>query len=254
MNSHFVRFALTAACSLVCALAQTPGRVDVINYSGFVGTFPIAPGSIASAYGAFGTVATTSASSLSPMPTELAGIGLFVNNVAAPLYFVSSAQINFVVPAATAAGRHAVEVRRGQTVVARGSVAVYDIGPGLASSDTSPTRQGIIQNQDFAINSQSAPARRGSVIQLYATGCGATQPATQDGRPPAALSPAVAATKAFVSWAEAPVLFAGAHPQFPGICQVNITVPSNAFISGQVPVFVTVNGVASNPVSFWVEQ
>jgi len=47
--------------------------------------------------------------------------------------------------------------------------------------------------------------------------------ATRDGVPPTALSLATAAVKAFVSRAEAPV-------------------------------FVTVDGVASNPVSFWVEQ
>jgi uncharacterized protein (TIGR03437 family) len=238
---------------VVLGLAQTPSRVAVANYAGFVGTFPIAPGSIASAYGDFGNVATTPASSLNPMPRELAGLRLRINNVEAPRYFVSRGQINFVVPWATPTGRQTVEVVSGGNVVARGTVNVYAVGPGLASSDTTPTRQGIIQNQDFAINSTSARARRGEVIQIYSTGCGVVTPALQDGVPPTGLANAAAPVKVFVSVEEATLQFAGAHPQFPGICQINAFVPNRSFVTGQVPVFVTVDGVASNPVSLWVE-
>ncbi|GAB4373443.1 MAG: hypothetical protein OHK0021_15580 [Bryobacter sp.] len=251
MKSVF--FSTVAALALsVGAFAQV-GPLAVINYSGFNPQAPLAPGSIASAYGNFGTVATTVAASVNPLPTTLAAISVRVNNVNAPLYFVSSGQINFVVPVATPVGRQAVEVLSGGTVIARGEINFWEAFPALASSDTSLTSQGIIQNQDFAINSQSARARRGEIIQLYATGCGATNPAVTDGRPPAGLSPTVLPVTATISGVTATVQFAGAHPQFPGICQVNITVPNQAFITGQSVVLITVGGIASNPVSVWVE-
>jgi uncharacterized protein (TIGR03437 family) len=253
MRSLALSITLGVAFSAMICLAQTPAPVTVINYAGYTSTFPVAPGSIASAYGNFGSIATTALTNLNPMPKELAGVKLRVNNVDAPLYFVSSSQINFVVPVATAIGKQAVEVLSGGSVVASGSVNVYDVGPGLASSDNSATRQGIIQNQDYGVNSQTVRARRGEIIQIYATGCGATNPAVTDGVPPSAAAHAVAPVKAYLSVSEAVVHYAGAHPQFPGICQVNVAVPNEAFITGQVPVFITVNGIASNPVSVWIQ-
>lgn len=246
---HIALLMATTACGLFAQVSQ----VAVINYSGFNVSAPISPGSIASAYGTFGTVTTTATSTASPLPTTLANVSVRVNNRTAPLYFVSSGQINFVVPNATENGAQTVEVLSGTTVVARGSVNVWEIFPALAASDTAATRQGIIQNQDFGINSQSTRARRGEIIQLYATGCGRTNPVSVDGLAPASLSPTVAPAEAFVGNLPATVQFAGAHPQFPGICQVNVVVPDQAFITGQTPLFITIGGIASNPVSVWVQ-
>jgi len=253
MRSLVLSMVLSVAFSAMVCPAQTPSAVAVINYAGYTGTFPVAPGSIASAYGDFGNVTTTVLTSLNPMPKELAGVKLRVNGVDAPLYFVSKTQINFVVPVATPTGQQAVQVLSGSTVIATGTVNIYDVGPGLASSDNSATRQGIIQNQDYGVNSETVRAHRGEIIQLYATGCGATNPAVTDGVPPSTIADAVAPVRAFVSVSEAVVHYAGAHTQFPGICQVNIQVPNDAFITGQVPVFITVNGIASNPVSVWIQ-
>ncbi len=247
-----IRTALLLASTAITLLAQV-SQVAVISYSGFNPLAPIAPGSIASAYGSFGTVATTATSTPSPLPTTLAGISIRINNRTAPLYFVSSGQINFVVPNATESGSQAVEVLNGSAVIARGSVNIWEAFPAMASSDTTPTSQGIIQNQNFGINSRSTRAGRGEVIQIYATGCGRTSPAAVDGLAPTTLSPAVAKTEAFVANLPAVVQFAGAHPQFPGICQVNIVVPDQAFVTGQIPVFITVGGIASNSVSVWIQ-
>lgn len=241
-----------AGLSAGVIFAQAPGSVTVVNYAGYTGTFPVAPGSIASAYGNFGNVPTTALESFSPMPRELAGIRVRVNGVDAPLYFVSSGQINFVTPLETQNGAQTVEVLSGGAVINRGTVNVFEVAPGLAA-DTSPTRQGIIQNQDFSTNSRNAPTGRGEVIVIYATGCGATQPALQNGAPPTELSRAVEDVEVRISVEEAVVQFAGAHPQFPGICQINAVVPDRAFITGQVPLYVKVGGVPSNLVSFWVE-
>jgi len=243
---------LFVATTAITSLAQV-SQVAVINYSGFNASAPIAPGSIASGYGAFGTVTTTATATASPLPTTLAGISVRVNNRTAPLYFVSSGQINFVIPVATENGSGTVEVLNGATVISRGTVNIWEVFPALASSDTTPLSQGIIQNQNFSINTASSRSARGEIIQLYATGCGRTAPVSVDGLAPAALSPSVATAHAFVANLPAVVQFAGAHPQFPGICQVNVTIPNQPFVTGQVPLFITVGGIASNSVSVWVQ-
>lgn len=247
-------FLVLAGIPATILFAQTPGPVTVINYSNLDVKAPVAPGSIASAYGTFGTVATTALTSLNPMPTTLANVRLTVGGVNAPLYFVSANQINFVVPVGTAIGAAPIEVVNGSTTVARGTVNVYDFWPALATAGTDATRPAIAQNQDFGINSRESRARRGEVIQFYATGCGLTSPRVTDGVPPAALSPAEATVKVTISVVEVTPQFAGAHPQFPGICQINAVIPDNSFISGQVPVIVTINGIASNAVSIWVAE
>jgi uncharacterized protein (TIGR03437 family) len=248
------RFLVLAGLSAAILSAQTPGPVTVINYSNLDVKAPVAPGSIASAYGNFGTVTTTALSSLSPMPTTLANVRLTVGGVNAPLYFVSANQINFVVPVGAATGSAAVEVINGSATVARGAVNVYDFWPALATAGTDATRPAIAQNQDFGINTSQTRARRGEVIQLYATGCGLTNPRVTDGAPPTELSRAVADVKVTISVIEVTPQFAGAHPQFPGICQINAVIPNQSFVSGQVPVIVTVNGIASNAVSVWVAE
>jgi uncharacterized protein (TIGR03437 family) len=250
-----IRLFLAAAVFVVCSLPGfAQGQIAVVNYSGFMGTFPVAPGSIASAFGNFPGLPTVVAQSVNPLPKALNNVRVRVGNTDAPLYFISPTQINFVVPRATTSGRQTIEVRAGDVLIASGTFNAYDFGPGLAGLIAGdPNRQGIIQNQNFAVNGQNARARRGEVIQIYATGCGATNPPLEDGVPPTQLSTVVAPVKVYISVDEAQVQFAGAHPQFPGICQVNAFVPNKPYITGQVPVVVEVAGLASNPVTVWVE-
>lgn len=237
----------------VCPLAAQVGTVSVGSYAGFTPTAPVAPGSLASAYGSFGNVPLTTWNGTGTMPKQLANVAIRVNNVDCPLYFVSGGQINFNVPGTTPSGKQPVDVVVSGNVVAQGSVNVYDFFPALAASNTLATRPGIILNQDSTVNSATAPATRGSVIQLFATGCGATSPVSLDGIPQGAAAPAVAKVVAYVAVDEAVVSYAGAQPQYPGICQVNIQIPDKSYITGDVPLYITANGVASNPVSVRVQ-
>jgi uncharacterized protein (TIGR03437 family) len=141
------------AIGAASSLAQTPGPLSVVNYAGFTGSAPVAPGSIASVYGNFGNVTQTALSSLNPMPRELAGVRVRVGTTDAPLYFVSSGQINFVVPVGAAEGRQTVEVTSGGNVVARGNVNIFNYYPGLAVSNPT-TLQAIALNQNGACPSR----------------------------------------------------------------------------------------------------
>ena len=261
MSLRMLHVAVLAIVTAVSGCAQS--ALTVVNYSNYAPTgepvtastaFPIAPGSIATAYGSFPNVpaAGASAGTVNPLPREVGGIRVRINNIDAPLYFVGRTQINFVVPVSTPPGRQTVDVIAGSDTIGSGSVLVYNWGPALAASNIQ-TRQAIAQNQDFSVNSDTSRARRGEVVQLYATGCGPIEPATQDGAPPATLSRATGEVRVYIGAVEAPLAFAGAHPQFPGICQINATVPDRNFLSGQLPVYFTVNGIPSNPLTIWLQ-
>src|SRR5262245_47388529 len=62
---------------------------------------PVAPGTIASAFGTRLATAIESARE-QPLPTSLAGTTVRVNGELAPLFFVSPTQINFLIPPAAA--------------------------------------------------------------------------------------------------------------------------------------------------------
>ena len=252
LTSSVSKLLITTITGAVVCFGQA--AIGVGNYSGLTGAQPLAPGSIASVYGTFTGVALTSAATLNPMPREIAGVRVRIAGQDAPLYFVSAGQINFVVPVTAPQGRQTIEVVSGGNVVGQGTVLVWDFGPGLAVSNSAPnSMQGIIQNQDYAVNSEAARARRGEVISIYATGCGQTNSGLRDGAPPTELSFTRGAVQVFMAGERADVQFAGAHPQFPGICQINAVVPNRGFLTGQVPLYFTINGLPSNQVLFWVQ-
>jgi hypothetical protein len=68
----------------------------------------------------------------------------------------------------------------------------------------------------------AAPASRGTVVQIFATGMGPL------------------------------VLFSGAAPGIPGLWQINARIPDDSAIAKQVPVFVSAEGYVSNAVTIFV--
>ena len=97
------------------------------------------------------------------------------------------------------------------------------------------------------------PAARGSVLQIFATGQGPVDSPVADGTgTPAQQINATLPTTAWVAGAERTVLFSGLTPGFVGLAQINVQL--DASDSGPVPVFITVNGIASNAVTVYVAQ
>lgn len=237
------------------ASGQTP--ITVVNGASFQARFPVAPGSLVSAFSPPGSplsgVSEAQAQSL-PLPTELNGVRVLVNQVPAPLLYVSAGQINFQVPHGTPVGRVPVQVMAGGNTVGSGDANIYEISPAVFVLDGTDTPQGAILNQNDAVNSQTAPARRGEIIQIFATGQGPVSTTPSDGAPPTDLTTTTTLPRAYVSVAEAEVEFSGLSPQFPGVWQVNVRIPDREYISGQVPLVITLNGVESNIVSLWVAE
>jgi uncharacterized protein (TIGR03437 family) len=116
--------------------------------------------------------------------------------------------------------------------------------------DVSGTGQGAILNQDGTINSAANPAAKGSVVTLFATGEGQTNPGGVDGK----LAPGVLPLPApllnvsvDIGSATLLPLYAGAAPTLvAGVFQVNVLIPANA-PSGNAPVVLRVGTATSRP-------
>ena len=100
----------------------------MVNVAGFRNA-PVAPGSLAAAFGDFSGVTASDAAAI-PLPKQMNGVQVLVNDVAAPLIAVRAGQINFQVPAATAAGSASVRVQRNGSDLAVGTVSVASVGAG----------------------------------------------------------------------------------------------------------------------------
>lgn len=240
-------------------LVSTAGlqaQVAVLNGASFRPGQPLAPGSWATAFGAFSGVTATTAPSL-PYPSTLAGVSITVGGTAAPVYFANNQQINFLIPYGTAPGLQPIQITTGSGTV-QSNVRVISAAPGLFVKDATQQQppKGAVLNQDSAENTQGNPARRGSVIQIYGTGPGALSTAPQDGgaAPTSPLTTTTSTPQVFIGGVEATVQFSGLAPGFAGLWQVNATIPDRPFITGRVSVNVFMNGVDSNEVSIFVAQ
>lgn len=170
-------------------------------------------------------------------PDAIAGVKVLVDGAPAPLLYVQASQINAVVPYATTAGKPvtvAVEYqgRKATTVTAEGWPSMISV----FTADGSGSGFAAALNQDGTLNSPANPAARGSVVALYATGAGLTDPQSVDGAvtplgPPEALprlaTPVRAGTR-IASEFDWDVLYAGAAPGLiSGLTQINVRIPED---------------------------
>ena len=235
----------------------------VVNGASFKPLFPLAPGSIASAFpvaaNGFTGVTQTDAPGV-PLPTTLGGAQVLVNEVAAPLFFASAGQINFQVPGLTPLqpAEATVKVLVNGAEVARGKMSVFPASPGIFIADFNQTepRPGAVLNQDGTPNTADNPAARDTVLQVFCNGIGPLNATIADGDHNPSDPPVTAQTapEVWMGVFKANVEFAGAAPAFVGLSQVNVKIPNRAVLSGRQPLFLVANGLPSEAVSVWIEQ
>jgi uncharacterized protein (TIGR03437 family) len=229
-------------------------QVAIVNNASFRGDQPVAAGSWVAAFGTFAGVSATTATAF-PLPKALGGVKVTVAGVDSALYDVRSSQLTFLIPYSVAPGLQPVSIATASGTVT-GTVRVISTAPGLFTKDTQVPPKGAIRNQDGATeNSSSAPAKRGEIISIYATGPGALSSAVQDGAAPGA-TPLVntkSTPQVYIGGVEAQVQFSGLNPDAPGLWQINAFVPAQSFVTGRVPVKVFMDGVDSNEVYVFVQ-
>lgn len=204
-----------------------PRAVSLVHAASYVPA--VAPGSIATLFGA--DLATTPAwASTLPLPLILDGAMVEIDGVACPLYYVSPTQINLLAP--RAAGGNEIVV---QKVGARSEplkITLSAAAPGLFTFTFEPGGPAAAIHAGGRPISAQDPARRGESIMLFATGLGPTpQPLVRIGGLNAAVS------------------YAGPAPGFPGLDQINVTVPADAPPGTAVRIDLQVGSVSANPAT-----
>lgn len=261
--------------SAALASAQTtpiiaPG--GIANGASFQ-AIPLAPGSLFSIFGS-GLSSQTASASTVPFSRSLGGVTVqFVNGsttVNAPISYVqpgtgTSSQINAQVPwGLVAPGTSAtvnMVVSNNGTPSATTSVSIAPFSPGVFGFNAASGTLAIaytFQDGQFAWPTGTVagltthPAARGSLIIVYATGLGAVTPTISDGDAPGSVLTSVNTQPLVtIGGITAQVAFAGLQPQFPGVYQLNITVPANAPTGNSVPIQIQVGGVTS-PATFTI--
>jgi uncharacterized protein (TIGR03437 family) len=214
---------------------------------------PVAPGEIVTIFGVgLGPVTLTSLRIVDgQVSATLAETEVFFDNLPAPLVYVAANQLSAIVPYAVAGTTEAkvqVEYRGARSDAVR--VGVAPSAPGIFSVDSTGKGQGAILNQDYSVNSAANPAEQGSVVLIYATGEGETDPQVADGRlaSPEVLPRPKLPVTVKIGGLEAEVLYAGAAPgQVVGLLQVNARVPAGAPSGSAVPVVLTIGAASSQP-------
>jgi uncharacterized protein (TIGR03437 family) len=188
------------------------------------------------------------------LATTLADTRIWVNDIPAPLVYVSERQSGAIVPYAVA-GRASVDIQVEYKGVRSDPVTVPVLAsrPGVFSADASGQGQGAILNEDGSVNSPSNPARRGSVITIFGTGGGESAPGVLDGQlvdgtlPVTGLPVSVVFDIGLGEDGAPPkqgeVLYAGGSTgSVAGLLQVNVRVPANTKVVGDKVPFALIIG------------
>lgn len=212
------------------------GMVNAASSAPF--TAQLSPGEFLTLYGT--GLASTAATASLPFPTMFNGVQVFINQIAAPIYYLSPTQISVVVPYLT---------------VPNSAADIYVVNNGatsnLVTQFTGLTSVGVFTNNpvgglgyaaalhpDFSVISPSSPAQIGEIVAVYLAGMGAVRPPVMDGTPASSSqlsyttsTPLVFLLDASGNYLQAPVAFSGLAPGFAGLYQINFTVPSG-LVSG----------------------
>jgi len=187
---------------------------------------PLAPGTIVQIFGS-GLAATTGSTSV-PLPTVLNGTSVLIGGELAPLYFVSSGQINAQIPVDLLPGQeYQVLVVANNAYTTPDAIHIAPVTPGIARLANG---QVIAQHADFSLVSEDAPAKPGEYLVAYLAGMGLTDNPVGTGAeaPSSPLAAVNASASVAVDGEAASVLFAGLTPGFIGLYQINFQVPADA--------------------------
>lgn len=196
---------------------------QVVNAASF--TPGIAPGGLMSVFGT-GLSGAASATTLD------------FDGVAAPVVSASPFQVNALIPASLTAATHTLTIHSAFGA-AQQQVAVASVAPAIFVV-AGPT-VGALVNPDGTLNGPNNPITAGQLLIIYATGLGAVTPQGQY---------SVTSTPVLVvlNGQTVPVIFAGSAPGFPGVYQVNVTIPSSTPPGLQGTLAIQQGGLLSNVV------
>ena len=221
------------------ALTAPAGGAPYINPAGIVNASSFSPFTAGISGGEFLTLfgsnlaPGTSIFSGATFPTILNGVQILVNGVAAPIYYVTTGELAFVVPFATAsfpvASIQVIDNNVASNVV---TMLVNSTTPGVFTFNSSGLGYGAVEHADGSFVTQASPAQPGETVVTFTSGLGTVYPPITDGTQASATtlsytSP-VGNITADINGTAANVTFSGLAPNLIGVYQLNVTIPTTA--------------------------
>ena len=214
-------------------------------------------GSVASIFGAnLAPDGPPAAAAFVPLPTSLNGVIVTVDSFPAPLWYVSSGQINFQMPwDAALAGTSSIQIYNGLGVSDAVSVTLSPYAPGVfqylpAAGDT----EGVITRADYSLVTAANPAVPGEQIVVWMTGFGdvAVVPDTGFGSPLRATVTTL--PTASLAGTDVTVTYAGLTYGAIGLTQVQVQLPGTLPAGNPLSLQITAGDSSSQVVPLWVKQ
>ena len=235
---------------------------SVLNAFGFdkVPAATVAPNTAFSLFGSFLSFDTAQATALvnGALPKVLAGTGVAVSGVCAPLYYVSPTQINGLMPQVSPGNPQRVDVRVYRSVpgsdclqgtaTAATEVKLSEASPAILAGGTGTGRAIAYHGTDSTLVTEGSPGARGEIVTLFGTGLGAVSGALEIGRPAATVAAVTGVVEVSIGGVDLPrdhICYAGLTPGTAGLYQLNVRIPAEVQPATEAPVVVRVGGVAA---------
>ena len=249
--------ARTAA--LYHAISKTGSVTSLSAASYHVG--PLAPGAIVAAFGQELSTSTAPAMNL-PLPDSLNGTTVRVHDSAgverlAPLFYVSPAQVNYLLPPDTSTGPATITITSNNGKVTQGVASITSVAPGLftanATGNGAPAANLLrlkndgtqldesaavfdpVQNKFVPAMIDLGPVTDQVFLILYGTGLSHRS--------------SLSAVRAMIGGLDLPVEYAGSQGELTGLDQINLRLPRSLIGRGEIDVVLTVDGVTTNTVN-----
>jgi len=257
-----------AVATPVASNTPPPSLTDggIVNAASFMAGSSASPGSIVSIFGSNFT-SQLAIQPGDPLPTSLSGVKVTFNGMPAPLYFVAPGQINAQVPYEINGSTATVQVTNS---VGQSNTQVINItpaSPAIFTADATGVGQAVVVFANSATivgpvkpGTDWRPAHTGDTITIYANGLGAVTPPVNDGWNSCdksicapdfsnlTLRNTTVRPKVTIGGVTVPdnlILYSGLAPQFAGLYQINLTIPSGITPSDNTQIVITMGGVSS---------
>lgn len=246
--------ALLAGASLLPAQTPTVAQGGVLNAAN--GISPVTPGSLISIYGTNLAGSLAQADTI-PLSSSLNQVSVTMNGIPAPLLFVSQGQINAQVPwnvlsSGTNGTATVIVTNNKQNSVSQdvqvgpfspGIFAIGNIGVAINNSDgTVAAPVGSIPG----VNTRPAKVNDPLGLQIWCTGLGAVDLSVANGANSLDhLRTNTTWPQVLVGGKAATVVWSGLTPYFPGVNQINITLPPGTPTGDAVSLQLSVGGITT---------
>jgi uncharacterized protein (TIGR03437 family) len=230
-----------------------------VNNGSFASGEPLAQGDIVAVFGSQFDFDAPQGAIILPLVTTMDGIQVLVNGKAAPVYYVSSSQINFEIPIDAATGDGTIQVVRNGTA---GNLIYVDINAQVPRFILYGN-YGIMTTPAGALTGiPSSPVKVGDTVVIYALGLGPTSPAVPSGTasPVSPLAYVLGTTQVcfgvetpFYQAPCATPAFTGLTPNYVGLYQIDVTIPAGIQSGNNTMTLLLVDNVESTPVQLAVQ-